>query len=163
LVSKAEKNYIHSVKSTYKLCVEERPSYWSGIWKLKVPPKINNLVWCMCRGCLSTRVRLQDKGVEFPVNCVSWNDEADDLEHVFFHYPFAVQAWWLTVLWDEVSIVIKNSTTADKAIFVYSINCRSTFNREWLLFYGVFGSTAILNFGKTNMSFVFMLLIVHDT
>jgi len=49
-----------------------------------------------------------------------------------------------------------------KLYLCYYINCRSTFNKEWLSFYGVFGSTAISNFGKTNMSFVFMLN-VHDT
>jgi len=58
---------------------------------LKVPPKSKNFIWRMCPGCLPTRVRLQDKGVQCPENCVSCNDERDDLAHVFFHYPFAVQ------------------------------------------------------------------------
>ena len=26
------------------------PCFWTGIWKLKVPPKIENLIWRICRG-----------------------------------------------------------------------------------------------------------------
>jgi hypothetical protein len=48
LIWKAEKHGKYSVKSAYRLCVEEligsshlrRPGHWSCIWKLKVPPKI---------------------------------------------------------------------------------------------------------------------------
>lgn len=43
-----EKNGSYSVKNSYSLCVEylvdtshlRRPGYWSGIWHLKVPPKL---------------------------------------------------------------------------------------------------------------------------
>lgn len=66
LVWKAEKRGNYSVKSAYRLCVDElidtshlkRPGYWSGIWRLKVPPKVKNLVWRICRGCFPTRARL---------------------------------------------------------------------------------------------------------
>lgn len=60
----------YSVRSAYRLCVSElidlshlrRPGYWSEIWRLKVPPKVKNLVWRMCRSCLPTWVTLHDKG-----------------------------------------------------------------------------------------------------
>jgi hypothetical protein len=98
IVWKAEKNDIYLVKSAYRLCVKElvdtsllrRLGYWSSIWKLKVPPKIKNFIWCVCRGYLPTRVRLQDKGVQCPVNCVGCNDEAEDLA---FWCPFSIQVW----------------------------------------------------------------------
>jgi hypothetical protein len=62
LIWKAENNGLFSVKSAYRLCVEElvyvfhhqRPRDWSVIWRLKVPPKVKNLIWRMCRGCLPT-------------------------------------------------------------------------------------------------------------
>jgi len=74
LIWKAEKNGLYSVKSAYRLCVEElidvshlrRPGFWSVIWRLKVTPKVKNLIWRMCRGCLPTRVRLQDKECNVP-------------------------------------------------------------------------------------------------
>jgi len=51
LIGKAEKNGKYSVKSDYRLCVEElidsshlrRLGNWSIIWKLKTPPKIRKL------------------------------------------------------------------------------------------------------------------------
>lgn len=58
------------------VCVEKlidtshlrRSGYWSGIWRLKVPPKINNLIWRMYRGaCL---LELDFKIKECNVNCL---------------------------------------------------------------------------------------------
>jgi len=40
----------------------------------------------MCRGCLPARVRLQDKGVQYPTHSVT-----QDLARVFVDCPFAIQ------------------------------------------------------------------------
>jgi len=101
LVWKAERNGYHSVRSTYKLCVDElidvthlhRPGNWKDIWRVNVPPKIKHLLWRMCRGCLPTRVRWQDKGVTCPTRCVSCNSDHEDLNHIFFECSFAIQVW----------------------------------------------------------------------
>jgi len=95
IIWKAERHSRYSVRSAYRLCVSElvdsshlwRPRYWSGIWNLKVPPKVRNLVWRMCRGCLPTRVRLLDKGVNCPTNCASCDSNHADLTHVFWIVP----------------------------------------------------------------------------
>jgi len=78
LVWNPEKIGHYLVRSAYRLCVEEivdnshlrRQGYWSGIWRLKVPPKIKNMVW----ECLPTRVRLNRRGVNCPSSCVMCND-----------------------------------------------------------------------------------------
>jgi len=77
-----EKNGHYTVKSAYRLCVEEivdnshlrKNEYWGGIWKLKVPPKVKSMVWRVCRECLPTRVRLNRRGVTCPSTCVLCND-----------------------------------------------------------------------------------------
>jgi ribonuclease HI len=125
LIWKAEKNGLYSVKSAYRLCMEElvdvshlrRPGYWSGIWRLKVPPKIKNLLWRMCRGCLPTRVRLQDKGVQCPTSCVSCDGPHEDLAHICFECPFTVQVWRTTGLWNTVHKVFLEKNSAADAIF----------------------------------------------
>jgi len=107
---KAERHGRYSVRSAYRLCVTElidssylwRPRYWSGIWNLKVPPKVKNLIWRMCRGCLPMRIRLLDKGVVCPTNCVSCDSDHENLLHVFFECPFSIQAWNRTGLWGSV-------------------------------------------------------------
>jgi len=99
IVWKVERHERYSIHSAYRLCVTElidssylwRPGYWSGIWNLKVPPKVKNLLWRMCRGCLPTRVRLLDKGVVCPTNCASCDSTHEDLLHVFFDCLFAIQ------------------------------------------------------------------------
>jgi hypothetical protein len=53
LIWKVEKNGCYSVRSAYRICIEDiinndhlrKPGYWSGIRRLKVPPKVKNLVW----------------------------------------------------------------------------------------------------------------------
>lgn len=44
----------------------------------------------MCRGCLPTQVRLQDKGVQYPLSSVTCDDSSEELTHVFFAYSFVV-------------------------------------------------------------------------
>ena len=125
LIWKAEKNGFYSVKSAYRLCVDElidvshlkQPGFWSGIWRLKVPPKIKNLIWRMCRGCLPTRVRLQDKGVHCPMNCVMCDGPSEDLAHVCFLCPFSVQVWQRTGMWQSIQHAWNSSSSASDAIF----------------------------------------------
>lgn len=126
LIWKVERNGLYSVKSAYRLCVEElidtvhlrKAGYWSGIWKLKVPPKIKNLIWRMCRGCLPTRVRLQDKGVQCPMNCVVCDGPSEDLHHVFFDCSFAVQVWIRAGMWEKIQQACTNSNCATDLIFL---------------------------------------------
>jgi hypothetical protein len=68
-----------------------RDGFWQGIWRLKVPPKIKNLMWRMCRNVIPTRRRLQDKGVQCPLTCVVCNGPEEDLDHICFTCPFSVQ------------------------------------------------------------------------
>lgn len=126
LIWKAEKNGCYSVRSAYRLCVNElidsshlhRPGSWSGIWKLKVPPKVKNLVWRMCRGCLPTRVRLLDKGVQCSTHCVSCNSNHEDLAHLIFYCPFTVQVWHMTGIWGAIQHAIQSTASAVETIFL---------------------------------------------
>ena len=92
MIWKAKKNGRYSMRSAYWFYVTElvdlshlyHLGYWPGIWKLKSPPKVKNLIWQMCRGCLPTRVQLLDKGVQCPTQCVSCDSNHEDLAHIFF-------------------------------------------------------------------------------
>jgi ribonuclease HI len=125
LIWKSERNGCYSVRSAYRLCVEElidvshlrRPGNWQNIWSLKVPPKVKNLSWRMCRGCLPTRVRLQDKGVSCPTNCESCGAAHEDLEHLLFECPFAIQVWNSAGIWYDVQHAAMQSDSAVNTIF----------------------------------------------
>lgn len=90
---------------------------WKDIWRLKVPPKIKNLIWRMCRGCLPTRVQLQDKGVSFPTRYASCSSKHKDLNHIFFECPFTIQVWNTAGIWQVVQDVVLNNNSAVNAIF----------------------------------------------
>jgi len=52
LIWKAEWNGCYTLRSAYRLCVEELvdvshlhpPGKWNNIWRLKVPPKVKNML-----------------------------------------------------------------------------------------------------------------------
>jgi len=90
---------------------------WSGIWRLKVPSKVKNLIWKMCRECLSTRVRLQDKGVQCPTSCVSCDGLYEDLAHICSECPFTMQVWRRMGLWNVVHETFVNKNSVVDAIF----------------------------------------------
>jgi len=125
IVWKGERHRRYSVRSAYRLCVTElidssylwHPGYWSGIWNLKVPSKVKNLLWHMYRGCLPTRVRLLDKGVVCPTTCVSCESSHEDLLHVFFECPFTIQVWNTTGLWGSVQHTLSQTASPTEAIF----------------------------------------------
>ena len=125
IVWKGERHRRYSVRSAYRLCVTElidssylwHPGYWSGIWNLKVPSKVKNLLWRMYRGCLPTRVRLLDKGVVCPTTCVSCESSHEDLLHVFFECPFTIQVWNTTGLWGSIQHTLSQTASPTEAIF----------------------------------------------
>jgi ribonuclease HI len=126
LVWKAEKNGNYSVKSAYRLCVEElidtshlkRPGYWSGIWRLQVPPKVKNLMWRICRGCFPTRARLRGKGILCPPNCVVCDDNYEDTAHILFTCSLSTQVWHATGLWDNIEEAVNSSSNATDTVFL---------------------------------------------
>jgi hypothetical protein len=71
---KFKKDDVYLIKSAYRDIMNHNlevvqhnvPGNWSCVWKLNLPPKVNNFWWRTCRNCLPTRVRLQTKGVQCP-------------------------------------------------------------------------------------------------
>jgi len=124
-VWKPEKNGHFSVKSAYRLCVEEivdnshlwKNGYWGGIWKLKVPPKVKSMVWRVCKECLPTRVKLNRRGVTGPSTCVLCNDPHEDSYHIFFHCCTTVGVWHTAGLWHLIEPLLNKFDDAPEIIF----------------------------------------------
>jgi len=111
LVWKAKKKRCYSIRSVYRICIEDiinnghlrKHWYLSGIWRLKVPPKVKNLVWRICRDCFPTRVKLWSKGVNFSSTCVMCEDLHEDSYHIPFHCKAAIVVWNATNVWHLIS------------------------------------------------------------
>ena len=125
MVWKAEKNGQYSVRSVYCLCIEDvadnshlhRIGNWDNIWRLKVPPKVKNLMWRICWGCLPTRARLLDKGVNCTSLCGLCDKSYEDTIHVLFDCPRARNVWKHSLLWSKVYSVMRNNNTVADIIF----------------------------------------------
>jgi ribonuclease HI len=90
----------YSVKSGYKVLMqiqrEEASTVqhvnWLSLWKIHAPPKAKHLLWRICRGCLPTRVRLQEKHVPCELSCPLCNHAFEDDWHTFVTCNASVQA-----------------------------------------------------------------------
>jgi len=71
------------------------------------PPCIKNFVWCVARGCLPSRVRLQTRGVNCTTQCPFCDSQEDNL-HVLFLCPKSIQCWQKLGLWNDISTTIFN-------------------------------------------------------
>ncbi|XP_024636268.1 uncharacterized protein [Medicago truncatula] len=138
LISKAEKNGHYYVRSAYRICIEEvinndhlrKPGYWSDIWRLKVHPKVKNLVWRICRDCLPTRVKLRSRGVNCPSECVRCDDPHEDSYHLLFHCPITVNIWQTANLWHLIAPSIHQFDNAPDNIVTIMWSIRKARNMK---------------------------------
>ena len=94
-----------------------RTGNWGSIWKLKVLPKVKNLLWRICQGCLPTRARLLDKGVNCTSLCAMCDESYEDTSHVFFDCLRARIVWQQSLLLSKVISVMQKSSTTAEIIF----------------------------------------------
>jgi hypothetical protein len=67
----------YCVKSGYKLLFNISGKFndtasqddWQSLWKIHAPPKAKHLLWRICKDCLPTRKRLQERCVSCPLHC----------------------------------------------------------------------------------------------
>jgi len=76
--------------------------HWNAIWKLKLPQKIKNFMWHICRNCLPTRVRLLAKGVDCPNICDICNEYDEDGKHLFFECSKSIGKWQRLSFWHYI-------------------------------------------------------------
>jgi ribonuclease HI len=83
----------YSVKSGYHMLMNvtgrvENPvehKNWSCLWKILAPPKVKHLLWRICKECVPTRIRLQDRCVSCPSMCPICEQSHEDDWHVFIN------------------------------------------------------------------------------
>lgn len=44
-------------------------NFWKKLWSLKIPAKVINFLWCVCRGCLPTMTALALKHINVDKKC----------------------------------------------------------------------------------------------
>jgi hypothetical protein len=66
---------------------------WQSLWTILAPPKAKHLLWRVCKGCLPTRIRLQEKHVPCPLLCPLCNQEEEDDWHAIFNCEANRKVW----------------------------------------------------------------------
>uniref|UniRef100_A0A803NFE6 Reverse transcriptase domain-containing protein n=1 Tax=Cannabis sativa TaxID=3483 RepID=A0A803NFE6_CANSA len=97
---------IYSVKSAYNLLQqingrwseEEASAFWKSLWKLKIPPKIKNLIWRAGTNCLPTMTHLRTKRVEVSLLCPFCQSANETTLHCL------VTCQVITLAWNRVGI-----------------------------------------------------------
>jgi hypothetical protein len=115
----------YTVKSGYRNYIKIKSSTqnnnvvgdWNSIWRIKAPPKTKHLLWRICRGCLPTRTRLQERHVLCPSDCpICSNGDEDDL-HAFFNCNFSQQVWHVAGLHDVISPRVQAHNNVQTILF----------------------------------------------
>jgi hypothetical protein len=60
---------------------------WNSIWRAKVPPKIDNLMWQIYQKYLPIRHKL------CPANCVFSENQTEDDWHILFNCKISEECW----------------------------------------------------------------------
>jgi hypothetical protein len=130
---RGEQNGEYSVRSAYRLCTQELidtshlrvNEAWNLIWKIKIPAKVKNLIWRICRRCIPTRVRLRDRGVNCSIDCVLCNGHDEDNKHLLFTCPSSLNIWSMSTIFPVVYAAISNASDATALIFQL-LHCLTT-------------------------------------
>lgn len=101
-----EDSGLFTVRSVYRKLQGEYDMtfnrFWKKLWSLRVPGKVVNFLWRLCRGCLPTLVALTLKHVNVDHRCPWCHSASEDDAHVLFECGFAKTVWAMTGLQNYV-------------------------------------------------------------
>lgn len=88
---------LFTVRSCYRWLTGEIVSnykwFWNRLWSLKIPGKVGNFLWRVCRGCLPTVAALVMKHVGVSAVCPWCRNGPETDGHVLFGCDFAKTVW----------------------------------------------------------------------
>ncbi|XP_045802334.1 uncharacterized protein LOC123895912 [Trifolium pratense] len=77
---------------TGKVDIGSQQEDWHSLWTILAPRKTKHLLWRISKGCLPTRMRLQERRVPCPLLCPLCNHQNEDDWHVLFGCDASIQA-----------------------------------------------------------------------
>ncbi|KAL5579343.1 hypothetical protein UlMin_011785 [Ulmus minor] len=94
----------YSVKSGYKSALIlldtaecSKPhiikSWWKSFWQLKIPPKIRNFAWRLCKGWLPSASKLHGRGMNIDPSCFRCGFGRESIFHALWNCPAARNYW----------------------------------------------------------------------
>ncbi|XP_058764318.1 uncharacterized protein LOC131637728 [Vicia villosa] len=125
LIWNEEQNGEYSVKSGYKIWnglhsntqFHNTEGRWKSIWSISAPPRAKHLLWRICKECLPTRTKLQQRHVQCPSVCPWCEGEDEDDWHIFFACVSITQSWRAAGLSSIIDPRLPNFNDAKSLIF----------------------------------------------
>lgn len=127
------KNEQYIVKDGYALLINNLSSplsiIWEKIWNRDGILKVNIFYWEMVHEKILIAENLKKRNIQGPSNCVFCARQEESIKHLFYHCPFSMETWRLSLMlvfkfldipleWNEMFIVcrfqypiIRNSTS----------------------------------------------------
>ena len=78
--------------------VVEPSSFWSLIWSIKVPPKVESLLWHSFLNILPTIDNLPKKHVVVENICPFYHGNTESIMHIFVDCFFARNCWYSSIV-----------------------------------------------------------------
>lgn len=72
----------------------ESGNFWKKLWSLKLPGKVINFLWRVCKGCLPTTQALAQKQVVVDARCPWCHADVETDVHVLFSCDFSRTVWF---------------------------------------------------------------------
>ncbi|KAL5577921.1 hypothetical protein UlMin_019620 [Ulmus minor] len=82
LVDNAECSKPHAIKN-----------WWKSLWQLKIPPKIRNFAWRLCKGWLPSAAKLHGRGMNIDLSCFRCGFGRETIFHALWRCPAAKNYW----------------------------------------------------------------------
>ena len=118
---------VYSVRSGYHLLMDmesnehPRPSdlsntkkLWKGIWNLKVPNRVKNLIWKAASDSLPSKSNLSKRQIPIDTTCTLCGLEPETSVHAIWSCPSLLQIWNIHFAW-----LIKESGKASNFMDVW--------------------------------------------
>ncbi|XP_058766342.1 uncharacterized protein LOC131639920 [Vicia villosa] len=125
MIWQEEQNGEYSVKSGYKIWNDLHSNIrnhniegrWKSIWNISTPPRAKHLLWRICKDCLLTRTKLQQRHVQCPSVCPWCELEDEDDWHIFFRCVSIIRSWRAAGLSSIIDPRLPNFHDAKSLIF----------------------------------------------
>lgn len=122
------------------------------LWEQDIPHKVKAFLWQMCRCCLPTCLRLQQKGVSCLAICPVCETGLENSWHVFLSCAQSIDCWKVMHFWSSMEPVMYGVESLPEFMFTYmsslSWDRRETFA---MLLWSIWRRRIISSVGKTRL------------
>lgn len=97
-----EKSGYFSVKSAYRHLQQSKEdgaglvssALWQNLWKMRVPPKVKDLLWRAASNCLPTKTQLRSRRVNVDAICPMCQSHRETISQCMVECSFARSCWY---------------------------------------------------------------------